>query len=226
MYNLIKYGDYTLYKVLGGVFMFKDNKRISYMFIGIAILFTMLAAGYMARFSSARERAKNELNMKSRQVEENIKKYEENERLQTTIVDKNTITAETKILYKTKYHKCHHEITKSEAPKDEMIGLNRRDFERYVDEKLLGAKLIMFSKDEISLENEQDTLCPNHFVVGEKNGNIAIFEIDENGEKVLYRIFKDATISTLREENQKRLKQGIVVENEEEAIQVLEDFIS
>ena len=206
--------------------MFKDNKRISYMLIGLALLFTMLAAGYMARFSSTREKARNELNIKSKQAEENIKKYEENERLQTTVIDKNTVGDDTKILYKIKYHKCDHEITKSEEPKEDMVGLNRRDFENYVNDKLLGTKLIMFSKDEISLETEKDTLCPNHFVVGEKDGKIAIFEIDENGERVLYRVFKDATISTLREENQKRLKQGIVVESEEEAIQVLEDFIS
>ena len=107
-----------------------------------------------------------------------------------------------------------------------MLGLNRKEFEGYVEEKLPGFKLDMFSKDEIHLSSEKNTLCTNHFVVGETNGRITIFKIDENGERVVHRIFKDATISTVREDNQKRLKKGIVVESEDEAIQVLEDFIS
>lgn len=206
--------------------MFREDKKMMTVVISVAFLFTMLAAGYLARITSVREKPKQNLSENSIQAEENIKKYQDVDKLQTSLIDKNLIHTGTKIMYKVNYKECGHEIAKSVDSTEDMVGLNRKAFETYVVDKLAGWKLSMFSKDEIGLVSEKDTLCPNHFVVGEKNGQITIFKIDENGQRVIHRIFKDATISTVREENQKRLKKGIVVDSEEEAIQVLEDFIS
>lgn len=208
--------------------MFKENKKLISIIIGLAFLFAILTTSFLIKLNNNRERSKREIDKKTKVIEENIKKYEEKEKekLQTSVIDKNIINKETDIIYKVKYKKCKHEIIKKEKPLEDMIGLDRKEFNNYVKEKLLDWHLEMFSKEKVSLSSEKDTLCTNHFVVGEKNGKIAIFKIDEQGERVLHRIFKDTTISTIREENQKRLKKGIVVESEEEAIQVLEDFIS
>lgn len=206
--------------------MFKESKKMMTVLISLAFLFTMLAAGYLAKITSVKEKPKEQLGTKPKQVEENIKNYEDVEQLQTSLIDKNLVHAGTKIMYRVKYKECGHDLAKSVDPTEDMIGLNRKALESYVREELTGWRLSMFSKDEISLISEKNTLCPNHFVVGEKHGQIAIFKIDENGQRLIHRIFKDASISTVREDNQKRLKEGIVVDSEEEAIQVLEDFIS
>lgn len=206
--------------------MFKENKRNVFIIIGLAFVFTFLSAGYLARLSGVKEKSKNDSNISYKRSDNNIKNHKDLGDLETTLIDKNIINKDTKIIYKTKYKECGHEGLKNEEPSEDMLGLHRKEFENYVVDKLPGFKLDMFSKDEIHLSSEKNTLCTNHFVVGETNGRITIFKIDENGERVVHRIFKDATISTVREDNQKRLKKGIVVESEDEAIQVLEDFIS
>ncbi len=206
--------------------MFKENKKIISILIGISFLFTMLIAGYLARLSNIKQNAQKNIGIKTKLVEENIKKYQDEEDLKYTKIQDSTISPETNMVYKIVYKKCGHELVKRDKPLEDMVGLNRKEFESYAKDKLLDWKLSMYSKDEISLISEKNTLCTNHFVVGETGGNITIFKIDENGDRVIHRIFKDATISTVREENQERLKQGIVVESEDEAIQVLEDFIS
>lgn len=205
--------------------MFKESKRIIYILMSITFLFVIFLAGYAMKLNN-KEKLKNNLGVEYQHMEDNLKSNDERETLQTRVTDNNIVSISTNINYKTKYNKCDHEAIKDEKPKQEMIGFDRKLFEDYVKLNLPDWKMSMFSKEEIFLLREKDTLCSNHLVVGEKNGKIAIFTIDENGERVVHKIFKDTTISTIREENQKRLKQGIVVDNEEEAIQVLEDFIS
>ncbi|MCG4586227.1 BofC C-terminal domain-containing protein, partial [Anaerosalibacter bizertensis] len=87
-------------------------------------------------------------------------------------------------------------------------------------------KIIAFSTQKIVLREERNHLCPNHYVVGESEGKIAIFKINDSGEKVLDKIFNDYPLSLLKEVDQQKLKDGIVVDNEEELSDVLENFIS
>lgn len=206
--------------------MFKENKRSILIIISLAFLFTFLSAGYLSRLTDIEEKSKKNSSINNKSQQEGIKKHKEQGGLETSLINKNIINKDTKMVYKIKYKECGHETTRSEPPSKEMLGLNRTEFEEFVSEKLQDLQLDMFSKEEIHLSSEKNTLCTNHFVVGETNGRITIFKIDENGERIVHRIFKDATISTVREDNQKRLKDGIVVESEDEAIQVLEDFIS
>ncbi|MFA7412600.1 MAG: BofC C-terminal domain-containing protein, partial [Tissierellaceae bacterium] len=69
-------------------------------------------------------------------------------------------------------------------------------------------------------------LCENHYVIGEKDGNIAIYRIDENGERKLETFFPDYPISLLMEIDQNKLIEGIVIDSQEELSDVLENFIS
>lgn len=206
--------------------MFKENKRSILIIISLAFLFTFLSAGYLSRLTNIKQNSKKNSSIDNKVKNEDTKRHESQGGLETSLIDKNIIDKDTKIIYKIKYKECGHELTRQEPPLEEMLGLNRKDFEEFVSKNLQDLQLDMFSKEEIHVSSEKNTLCTNHFVVGETNGRITIFKIDENGERVVHRIFKDATISTVREDNQKRLKEGIVVENEDEAIQVLEDFIS
>lgn len=203
--------------------MFRENKRIFSILMGVTFLSVILLAAYSMRQG---QKLKNDIGSEYQRMEERLKTNDKKEELQIKVTDDNVVTISTDIRYETKHNKCNHKTTENEKPEPNMIGLDRKSFEEYVKHNLPGWKMSMFSKEEIHLLNEKDTLCSKHFIVGEKNGKIAIFTIDEYGKKVIHRIFKDTTISIITEENQKRLKQGIVVDSEEEAIQVLEDFIS
>ena len=121
---------------------------------------------------------------------------------------------------------CNHVITKVNEANDEFVNMNRSEFIDYLEGNYPNKKLISFSSSNITLGTTKNHLCENHYIVGEKDGSIAIFKINENGERVLENIFTDHSISLLMEIDQEKLIEGIVVDNEDELSEVLENFIS
>lgn len=160
-------------------------------------------------------------------ISENKGKKNQNEDLDLEILkEEETISPNTVITLKKYYHSCDHSITNLDKADDEIVNMTKKQFEEYIQENYPNIKLISFSVKEIVLREERNHLCSNHYIVGESNGNIAIYGIDENGKKFLDKVFSDYPISLLKEIDQKRLINGIVVDSEEELSDVLENFIS
>ena len=142
------------------------------------------------------------------------------------LMEEETISPNTNIVLKTYYNACQHNIVNFKSADDEIINMTKEQYEKYIMENYPNTKIIHFSVEEIVLRQEKNHLCPNHYIIGESNGYIAIYGIDENGRKFLDKVFNDYPISLLKEVDQKRLINGIVVDSEEELTDVLEKFIS
>ena len=142
------------------------------------------------------------------------------------IKEEERISPNTFIETQTKYTECGHTITNVSQAQDEFINMIESEFREYMKDNYPNTKIVSFSAKKIVLQEVKNYLCPNHYVVGEYQGNIAIFKIDENGERVLEKLFNDYPISLLNDVDQEKLKKGIVVDNEEELSNVLEIFIS
>ncbi|MFA5577546.1 MAG: BofC C-terminal domain-containing protein [Tissierellaceae bacterium] len=120
---------------------------------------------------------------------------------------------------------CGHVVTKTKEIEERFINMTRDDFLLYL-ENFPDKKLISFSQSKITIGITKNHLCENHYVIGEKDGNIAIYRIDENGERKLETFFPDYPISLLMEIDQNKLIEGIVIDSQEELSDVLENFIS
>lgn len=140
--------------------------------------------------------------------------------------EENRITPNTKILWKTFYKQCGDSNTLETEAADDMINLTKSEFEEYLKKIYPDQRLIDFSSTKVSLYEEKDHLCKNHFIVGEENDKIAIFKIGDNGERILDKLFDDYPISVLRKLDQEKIKEGIVVDSEDELYNLLENFIS
>lgn len=124
------------------------------------------------------------------------------------------------------YTTCDHVITKVSAVEDDMVNMSKKEFEYYLEENYPNKRLISYSSNKITLSVVKNYLCEKHYIIGEKNGKIAIFKIGENGEKILNKIFTDYPISLLMEIDQEKIIEGIIVDSEEELSDILENFIS
>ncbi|WP_041701557.1 BofC C-terminal domain-containing protein [Gottschalkia acidurici] len=206
--------------------MFKKNPIMFPILLCIALIVFGVVGGYILGIDGSDQKMRKESKIKNNAINYNDENNNDRNKVKTSLVDGNAIVVSTNIIYKVKYKECGHEVVKNEKPGDDMIGLNRKEFEKYVEDNFIDWQISSFSREEITLMSEKSTLCPNHFVVGEMNGKIVIFKINEDGERVVHKIFKDTTISTLREENREKIKKGIVVDTEEDAIQILENFIT
>ena len=127
---------------------------------------------------------------------------------------------------RTYYKKCGHTVINVDKVDNNIINMQKNQLENYLKENYTNIRLVSFSVEKIVLYEEKDCLCMNHYVIGESQGKIAIYKIDENGERVLDRIFNDAPVSMLKEVDQEKIKEGIVVDSEDELSNVLENFIS
>lgn len=124
------------------------------------------------------------------------------------------------------YTKCRHTKEQNIEVDNNMINMTEKEFEDYTKKNHPEIRIISFSVGKIVLRENKDTLCPNHYIIGESEGKIAVYKINDTGEKILFKILEDYPLSLLKEIDQEKLKEGIVVDTEEELSDVLENFIS
>lgn len=136
------------------------------------------------------------------------------------------ITPNTFIEIRIHYSECNHNITKLNEKDNNIVNMTEEEYKEYLKEHYPNVRLVSFSSREIILEEERNHLCPNHYIIGEHEGKVAIFKINENGEKYLDKVFADYPITLLKEIDQEKLKEGIIVNTEEELSDVLENYIS
>ena len=142
------------------------------------------------------------------------------------VQEEDRISPNTVIEVEINYKECNHTITKIAELDDIIINMTEEQYREYLKENFPNVKILSFSSKEIRLVEERNHLCPNHYIIGEADSKVAIYKLDENGERYVYKIFNDYPISLLKEVDQKKLKEGIVVNSEEELSDVLENFIS
>lgn len=139
--------------------------------------------------------------------------------------EENIITPNTFIEKRTDYKECGHVESEIEQADSNIINMTRDKYEFYLNDNT-NYRLLSFSNVKITIWGERNHLCPNHYVVGESEGNIAVFSIDENGNRVLDRVFEDYHINILQELDREKLIDGIVVDSQDEITEVLENFLS
>lgn len=170
------------------------------------------------------EKVENEPNMFQESEADNISRTNEYEH--ETGFDEEIIGPNTIIEHKILYSECNHEIIETLAPEANTINMTKDRFEAFVRNNHPKWKVEHFSNKNIIIFIEKNHLCQNHYVIGEKDGKIAVFRIDENGYKVLDKVYNDAPISLLKDIDQEKIKKGIVTDNKEELTDILENYIS
>lgn len=140
--------------------------------------------------------------------------------------EENRISPNTFIEKRIHYKDCGHLISNVELVDDEVVNLTRDEYSEYLGMNNPDLRLVSFSNVKVVVFGERNHLCEEHFVVGEHNGYVAIYNIDEKGERVLFKSFTDYPISLLIDIDQDKLKEGIIVDSEEELSDILENFIS
>ena len=123
------------------------------------------------------------------------------------------------LILKIYYQKCGHLIEKKEKIEEANVNLTEEELK----EKFPDWEVQKFTETEIVLYKELNEYCNEHYVLKEKDGNIAIYKLDENKKE---EFIETTEISTdyLEEEDLKRIKEGIFINTKKELNKTLEDF--
>lgn len=124
------------------------------------------------------------------------------------------------------YKKCGDLIINNKIPDPTIINMTKEEYSSYLSKATFSLRIVSFSSNKIVIWGEREFLCSKHFIIGEKDGKIAVFKIGEQGEKILYRIFEDYSVELLMELDKEKIKKGMRIDSEEELSDVLENFIS
>lgn len=140
--------------------------------------------------------------------------------------EENRVSPNTFVEERIHYKDCGHLVSKIELAEEDVVNLNRDEYKEFLNATYPNLRLISFSSVKIVVYGERDYLCQEHYIVGETNGYVSIFNVDENGNRVLFKSFTDYPVTVLLDVDQEKLKEGIVVDSEEELSEILENFIS
>lgn len=199
--------------------MFND-KRFKYILIFSFILFVLsFSFGYFIMDNNIK---KEQNNISTRRP---IDEIDDNEDIEI-VHEENRITPSTVIEERIHYKVCDDIPTVENNAPVELVNMTKEELVEYLESNSPEVRLVSFSSERIVLWSEKDQLCTNHFIIGEENGKIAIFKIDDEGEKVLDKVFLEYPINILRPIDQEKLREGIRVNSEEDLSDIIENYIS
>lgn len=180
--------------------------------------------------SNIENNKKNSINAKQN-TQEQTSQIEETSKEDTNIIESqerdtfNIVNKDTEIIFNTYFKKTGELETKKTKVPITLVGLQLDEFKNYIEENYSNWKIKNISTKSVALFIEKEGFVPNTYIVQNKDGYIVIYKINDSGEKVLYEE-TDIPISIMSEIDKRKLKEGIVVKNLDEAYKIVEDYSS
>lgn len=159
------------------------------------------------------------------QVQNNIKIQDEIEEniftndISVSSIEQEKISPNAVLVLKKHYEQCDHTIKEYAKIPEEYVNLNKEELAK----KQEGWQIEEFSKDEVTLIKDINSVCNEHYVLRQKDGIIAVYQIHEDNTETL----KEETgiaVEYLTDIDKLRLEEGIRIYGEEELNSTLEDY--
>ncbi|ADK16429.1 MULTISPECIES: hypothetical protein [Clostridium] len=198
-----------------------DNRKVRTV---VLVIFTILILGLSCYICVVGFQNVN-MNREIKQVRQGNKTYDTvntNSNISTTVPEK------AKIIFKIKYNKSGELKTEKEELAGKLAGKSKNEVENIY--KTAGYKVNKFGAKEVVLVKEVDKYEPNKYVLGIKNGLIAIYKTDNQGNMFIENEKRDVTdikTSKLKEEDIRLLTKGdkyFECNTRDEAESRLEDY--
>lgn len=118
------------------------------------------------------------------------------------------------------YHEaCQHLIETRKNIEDVEVNMTEEELK----ERFKSWEVQKFTPTEIVLYKEVKEFCDEHYLLKEKDGNIAIFKLDENNNQTFLET-TDISTEYLTEEDLKNIQKGITIYTKKELNKMIEDF--
>ncbi|MEW9124445.1 MAG: BofC C-terminal domain-containing protein, partial [Thermotaleaceae bacterium] len=205
---------------LGGILMLRRRKRRKkYMIACVILLLASFVYGYVS----------NETKIFTKPNKEAIDPLKISQEQPTKDAEKNNTeennTNNTRFLLKTYYENTRDTITKEIKIPTDIVGKNLEEVRNYLENAYGEWDIRELDKELIELYRIREGISPNHYIVKQSNGYIAIFHVDEDGTPILLEQ-TNIPVSALTELDREKLLRGIIVKGMDSVTQILEDYSS
>ena len=148
---------------------------------------------------------------------------DEYEQLQGEIKQTNSqeekISPNAALILKREYKTCGHTTTTYQDIPEELVNLTQEQLE----EKYPDWKVEQFLDTQVVLLKEEEGSCNEHYMVRQKDGRVAIYEVLEDGTEKEYEI-TDISTEYLTQTDKINIENGIEVNGKQNLNQLIEDF--
>ncbi len=193
-------------------------KRSIIFILMLLIFLASVGIGYF--YLNTREDQKKESKVENNIIKNIVKNIVKNETISTENQEEK-VSPNAELLTITLYRKCGHEIIENKHVEKDMVNLNKNQ----IQEKFKGYVIETFSNDQISLYKEEEKVCNEHFLIGQENGFINIYKLNEDGEEELYES-TNISIEYFPEDEKNKIIGKIEIIGKEELYEQLENFES
>jgi len=137
----------------------------------------------------------------------------------STSTKEETVSPNATILKKEYYKGCDHLVRDLSDVSEMLVNKTKSEVENYYPEWEVDS----FSNSEITIYQEKEGFCPQHYLIKEHNGVLGIYTIAQNGT-ITFK--QDTQIQTmyLPEVDLQRVREGIEAIGDTQLNTVLEDF--
>jgi hypothetical protein len=129
------------------------------------------------------------------------------------------IFSTTDMIYEYHYIDDGEIVRNNEKPPYFLMGLSKEELEH----KFIDWEIIKFTKKEVVMKKYIEGKSEKHYIIGTKDGFVAVFYENEINGSTLKEI-TGTLVNTLHNEEQDRLREGIVISGDEKLIKALEDY--
>lgn len=123
------------------------------------------------------------------------------------------------VTIKTYYKKCGHTTSKYDNLPQEFVNLTKEEIQNNYQDYDIES----FNPNKIELYQEKEGQCEEHYMVKDKDGEVAIYKILEDGSQEELEI-TSVTTEYLPETDKINIKNGIQINGKQELNQLIEDF--
>ena len=196
-------------------------RRFVLISLGLMLIFTGIIAGYfVTNNSSGNSSYIEQIAKKEEEVEDDC--IDEEIALEDIInasVQEIKISPNAVLLIKKHYKECGH-ITKEYVKiPDDLVNKTKEE----VQESYKDWEIEHLSEKDVIIIRDFEGICNEHYLIKEKEGNIAIYYLDLADKENLLEITNIST-EYLPEEDLEALRQGIRVNGREELNAMIEDY--
>lgn len=117
------------------------------------------------------------------------------------------------------YKKCGHTISTSETIQSSLVNISEGDFKKVYSEW----ELVDFSADLVKISKDCAGNCPEHFLVKDLNGYVAIYHVNDDSDFTLLETTGIVT-KYLSQIDMNELESGVFIYGKEKLNSYIEDF--
>lgn len=156
--------------------------------------------------------------------EENIiddctEEYEASKIIETNAENEEKISPNASITIRKYYTDCGHTTSEYKTIPAELVNKTQKELEKIYN----GYEVIKFTDTDIVLEKQENGNCNEHYIVKDKDGKVAIYEVQLDGTEKEYEV-TDISTEYLTATDRNNIEKGIEVNGKQNLNQLIEDF--